>query len=166
MPSAGKPGFSWNGRQVTIGGGASGRSLAYSASAPSSRRLPMKHHGQTTSETTSIVSGIACSSRGPDGDRVPRHGDEIVHGRDCTHPAGEARMQLLSPPRGSPMSYPSGRHFLQIPGPTNVPDRVLRAIDMPTMDHRGPEFGLLGLEVLDGLKHVFQTKQQVVIYPA
>jgi alanine-glyoxylate transaminase / serine-glyoxylate transaminase / serine-pyruvate transaminase len=64
------------------------------------------------------------------------------------------------------MSYRSGRHFLQIPGPTNVPDRVLRAIDMPTMDHRGPEFGVLGLEVLDGLKHVFQTKQHVVIYPA
>ena len=64
------------------------------------------------------------------------------------------------------MSYRSGRHFLQIPGPTNVPDRVLRAIDMPTMDHRGPEFGVLGLEVLDGLKHVFQTKQPVVIYPA
>jgi alanine-glyoxylate transaminase/serine-glyoxylate transaminase/serine-pyruvate transaminase len=64
------------------------------------------------------------------------------------------------------MSYRSGRHFLQIPGPTNVPDRVLRAIDMPTMDHRGPEFGALGLEVLDGLKHVFQTKQPVVIYPA
>src|SRR5512134_2651525 len=60
----------------------------------------------------------------------------------------------------------AGRHFLQIPGPTNVPDRVLRAIDMPTMDHRGPEFGALGLEVLDGLKHVFQTKQHVVIYPA
>ena len=64
------------------------------------------------------------------------------------------------------MSYRSGRHFLQIPGPTNVPDRVLRAIDMPTMDHRGPEFGELGREVLDGLKHVFQTKQPVVIYPA
>jgi alanine-glyoxylate transaminase / serine-glyoxylate transaminase / serine-pyruvate transaminase len=64
------------------------------------------------------------------------------------------------------MVHRAGRHFLQIPGPTNVPDRVLRAIDMPTMDHRGPEFGALGLEVLDGLKHVFQTKQQVVIYPA
>jgi len=64
------------------------------------------------------------------------------------------------------MTYRSGRHFLQIPGPTNVPDRVLRAIDLPTMDHRGPEFGALGLEVLEGLKHVFQTTQQVVIYPA
>jgi alanine-glyoxylate transaminase/serine-glyoxylate transaminase/serine-pyruvate transaminase len=64
------------------------------------------------------------------------------------------------------MAHRAGRHFLQIPGPTNVPDRVLRAIDMPTMDHRGPEFGALGLEVLDGLKHVFQTKQHVVIYPA
>jgi alanine-glyoxylate transaminase/serine-glyoxylate transaminase/serine-pyruvate transaminase len=64
------------------------------------------------------------------------------------------------------MTFKSGRHFLQIPGPTNVPDRVLRAIDHPTMDHRGPAFGLLGLEVFEGLKHIFQTRQPVVIYPA
>ncbi len=64
------------------------------------------------------------------------------------------------------MAFKSGRHFLQIPGPTNVPDRVLRAIDRPTMDHRGPEFGRLGLEIAEGLKHVFQTKQPVVVYPA
>ena len=64
------------------------------------------------------------------------------------------------------MTYRSGRHFLQIPGPTNVPDRVLRAMDLPTMDHRGPGFGLLGLEVLNGLKTVFQSKQPVVIFPA
>jgi alanine-glyoxylate transaminase / serine-glyoxylate transaminase / serine-pyruvate transaminase len=64
------------------------------------------------------------------------------------------------------MTYTSGRHFLQIPGPTNVPDRVLRAIDYPTMDHRGPEFGPMGLEIIEGLKHVFQTRQPVVIYPA
>ncbi len=64
------------------------------------------------------------------------------------------------------MAFNSGRHFLQIPGPTNVPDRVLRAIDYPTMDHRGPKFGKLGLEIVDGLKHVFQTRQPVVIYPA
>ncbi len=64
------------------------------------------------------------------------------------------------------MAHRAGRHYLQIPGPTNVPDRVLRAIDMPTMDHRGPDFAALGFEVLDGLKHVFQTKQPVVIYPA
>jgi alanine-glyoxylate transaminase / serine-glyoxylate transaminase / serine-pyruvate transaminase len=64
------------------------------------------------------------------------------------------------------MPYKSGRHFLQIPGPTNVPDRVLRAIDMPTMDHRGPEFGRMGLEILQGLRRIFQTKQPVVIYPA
>ena len=64
------------------------------------------------------------------------------------------------------MTYRSGRHFLQIPGPTNVPDRVLRAMDLPTMDHRGPDFGLLGLEVLNGLKTVFQSKQPVVIFPA
>jgi alanine-glyoxylate transaminase/serine-glyoxylate transaminase/serine-pyruvate transaminase len=64
------------------------------------------------------------------------------------------------------MSHRSGRHFLQIPGPTNVPDRVLRAIDRPTMDHRGPEFAALGHEVLDGLKEVFRTAEPVVIYPA
>jgi alanine-glyoxylate transaminase/serine-glyoxylate transaminase/serine-pyruvate transaminase len=64
------------------------------------------------------------------------------------------------------MSRAAGRHFLQIPGPTNVPDRVLRAIDLPTMDHRGPEFAELGKSVLDGMKRVFKTKAQVVIYPA
>ncbi len=50
------------------------------------------------------------------------------------------------------MATHTGRHFLQIPGPTNVPDRVLRAIDMPTIDHRGPEFAELGLQVLEGLQ--------------
>ncbi|GIK88519.1 MAG: serine--glyoxylate aminotransferase [Betaproteobacteria bacterium] len=62
--------------------------------------------------------------------------------------------------------HPSGRHFLQIPGPTNVPDRVLRAIDRPTIDHRGPAFGDLGKAVLAGMKRVFQTAGDVVIYPA
>ncbi len=60
-----------------------------------------------------------------------------------------------------------GRHFLQIPGPTNVPDRVLRAIDFPTIDHRGPEFAELGKGVLAGMKRVFKTTRgEVVIYPA
>lgn len=63
-------------------------------------------------------------------------------------------------------SHPSGRHFLQIPGPTNVPDRVLRAIDHPTIDHRGPEFGELGKAVLAGMKKIFQTEADVIIYPA
>ena len=62
--------------------------------------------------------------------------------------------------------HPSGRHFLQIPGPTNVPDRVLRAIDRPTIDHRGPEFAVLGKAVLSGMKKVFQTAGDVVIYPS
>lgn len=60
----------------------------------------------------------------------------------------------------------AGRHFLQIPGPTNVPDRVLRAMDNPTMDHRGPDFGKLGAGLLAKLKQVFQTDSHVVIYPA
>ncbi|WP_149138445.1 pyridoxal-phosphate-dependent aminotransferase family protein [Cupriavidus campinensis] len=63
-------------------------------------------------------------------------------------------------------SHPSGRHFLQIPGPTNVPDRVLRAMDYPTIDHRGPEFQQLGKKVLADIRKVFQTAQPVVIYPA
>lgn len=63
-------------------------------------------------------------------------------------------------------SHPSGRHFLQIPGPTNVPDRVLRAIDQPTIDHRGPEFGALGMAVLAGAKQIFQTQAPVVIFPS
>lgn len=64
------------------------------------------------------------------------------------------------------MPYASGRHFLQIPGPTNVPDRILRAIDNPTIDHRGPEFQQLGQAVLSGLKQVFKTTASVIIFPA
>ena len=60
----------------------------------------------------------------------------------------------------------SGRHFLQIPGPTNVPDRVLRALSRPTIDHRGPEFASIAREVLDGLRQVFHTSGAVVIYPS
>jgi alanine-glyoxylate transaminase/serine-glyoxylate transaminase/serine-pyruvate transaminase len=60
----------------------------------------------------------------------------------------------------------AGRHFLQIPGPTNVPDRVLRAMDNPTMDHRGPDFGKLGLAVLEKIRHIFKTTGPVVIYPS
>jgi len=66
------------------------------------------------------------------------------------------------------MSAPhaAGRHFLQIPGPTNVPDRVLRAMDYPTIDHRGPQFAAIGKKCLDGMKTIFKTASPVVIYPA
>jgi len=60
----------------------------------------------------------------------------------------------------------SGRHLLQIPGPTNVPERILRAMSRPTIDHRGPEFSRMGREVLDGLQQVFRTSGPVVIYPS
>ena len=63
------------------------------------------------------------------------------------------------------MAFTGGRHFLQIPGPTNVPDRVLRAMDFPTIDHRGPEFAALGREVLEAVKAPFGTTNPVVIYP-
>ncbi|MBA3597326.1 MAG: aminotransferase class V-fold PLP-dependent enzyme [Methylibium sp.] len=62
--------------------------------------------------------------------------------------------------------HPSGRHFLQIPGPSPVPDRILRAMSLPTIDHRGPEFAQLGLKVLAGIGQVFQTRGPVAIYPA
>ena len=64
------------------------------------------------------------------------------------------------------MSFQSGRHFLQIPGPTNVPDGILRAMSRPTIDHRGPEFARLSLEILEGIKRVFQTSGPVIIYPS
>jgi alanine-glyoxylate transaminase/serine-glyoxylate transaminase/serine-pyruvate transaminase len=64
------------------------------------------------------------------------------------------------------MKHQAGRHFLQIPGPTNVPDRVLRAIDSATVDHRGPEFQEMSKEVLAGLKQVFKTRGHVVVFPA
>lgn len=62
--------------------------------------------------------------------------------------------------------HPSGRHFLQIPGPSPVPDRILRAMSLPTIDHRGPEFGALGLELLRKTRQIFKTEQPVIIYPA
>ncbi|HXC41494.1 MAG TPA: aminotransferase class V-fold PLP-dependent enzyme [Burkholderiales bacterium] len=62
--------------------------------------------------------------------------------------------------------HPTGRHFLQIPGPSPVPDRILRAMSLPTIDHRGPEFAALGLQVLKGLAQIFKTRHPVVIYPA
>ena len=77
-----------------------------------------------------------------------------------------SRKRMLDPYPARAMTHRSGRHFLQIPGPTNVPDRVLRAIDAPTIDHRGPDFARLGLEVLEGLRGVFKTSGPVVVYPA
>ena len=60
----------------------------------------------------------------------------------------------------------SGRHLLQIPGPTNVPDRILRAISRPTIDHRGPEFRGIAHDILEKLPLIFKTRQPVVIFPA
>ena len=64
------------------------------------------------------------------------------------------------------MTFKSGRHFLQIPGPTNIPDRVLRAIDQPTVDHRGPDFAEFALGLLDRMKKVFKTTNPVIVYPS
>src|SRR5207245_7633267 len=64
------------------------------------------------------------------------------------------------------MPHRPGRHFLQIPGPTNVPDRVLRALARPTIDHRGPEFSRLAAEVFEGMKTIFKTSSKVIIFPS
>ena len=63
-------------------------------------------------------------------------------------------------------NYMPGKHFLQLPGPSNVPDRILRAMDYPTIDHRGPEFAILANDCLEGIKTIFKTKSNVIIYPA
>ena len=62
--------------------------------------------------------------------------------------------------------YQPGKHFLQLPGPSNVPDRILRAMDYPTIDHRGPDFQVLTKDCIDGMKSIFKTKDNVVIYTA
>src|SRR6266436_8674700 len=78
----------------------------------------------------------------------------------------ETRRQRIRRSATNPMIR-TGRHFLQIPGPTNVPDRILRAISRPTIDHRGPEFSKLGKACLQGMKRIFQTtKGHVFIYPS
>ena len=64
------------------------------------------------------------------------------------------------------MALHTGRHFLQIPGPTNIPDRVLRAMDRPALDHRGAEFAELGFAVFSGMQRIFRTKQPVIIFPS
>src|SRR5690242_7819441 len=80
--------------------------------------------------------------------------------------AAPASRWTCTRPEGALVTVRRGRHFLQIPGPTNVPDRVLRAMDLPTIDHRGPTFQALGQEVLAGCRAVFQTEGPVVIFPS
>src|SRR5258706_9411451 len=68
--------------------------------------------------------------------------------------------------QGNPMAQHQGRHFLQIPGPSPVPDRVLRAMDMPVIDHRSSQFADLGKAVFDGCQKIFRTSGPVIIYPS
>ena len=75
-------------------------------------------------------------------------------------------MQYAHVEPSAPMNSKSGRHFLQIPGPTNVPDRILRAIDRPTIDHRSPQFARLASEIAEGLGPVFGTKGPVIVFPS
>jgi alanine-glyoxylate transaminase / serine-glyoxylate transaminase / serine-pyruvate transaminase len=75
-------------------------------------------------------------------------------------------LPLVQEPYMPAIPRPAGRHFLQIPGPSTVPERILRAIDSQVIDHRGPEFQALGKEVLAGIRDIFQTRHPVIIYPA
>src|SRR5262249_14469035 len=93
----------------------------------------------------------------------------ITRSRFCSATAtarSKPRRASIRQAINSIMSRPTGSHFLQIPGPTNVPERILRAMARPTIDHRSQEFAALGLEVLSGIKKIFQTQGAVVIYPA
>ena len=83
----------------------------------------------------------------------------ILYAKNSAFIQGDAVMLTLD-------FHPTGRHFLQIPGPSPVPDRILRAMSLPTIDHRGPEFAALGLKVLADIRQIFQTRQPVIIYPA
>src|SRR5688572_8743732 len=82
------------------------------------------------------------------------------------YPRSPREKDLKETPMPQNSARKAGRHFLQIPGPTPVPDRILRAMDMPVIDHRGPDFQKLGRRVLDGIKTVFKTASPVVIYPS
>src|SRR6185295_18452362 len=84
----------------------------------------------------------------------------------CPRRIVHLRSRLMAEPSRTNPPRQSGRHFLQIPGPTNVPDRVLRAIDRPTVDHRGPEFEALTGRLLAALGRVFQTRSPVIVFPA
>ncbi len=90
-------------------------------------------------------------------------GAEDLHRPGTIRPSG-----TIHPHMGTmaDMTSRPGRHFLQIPGPTNVPDRVLRAIDNPTIDHRGPDFAVLAKDCLENSKAVFQTQHPVIIFPS
>jgi alanine-glyoxylate transaminase/serine-glyoxylate transaminase/serine-pyruvate transaminase len=101
--------------------------------------------------------------------RIIARGYDVAKDKnECKMPTTfERRDASLSPPAGeTAMASQQGRHFLQIPGPSPVPDRILRAMDMPVIDHRSAEFAKLGRAVLDGAKSVFKTAQPVVIYPS
>src|SRR5580700_3171483 len=88
-------------------------------------------------------------------------------GRGTSPPNSDIRSRQAKIPRGrTPMTLHTGRHFLQIPGPTNIPDRVLRAMDRPSMDHRGAEFAEIGFAALAGMQRMFRTRQPVIIYPS
>src|ERR1700737_4230913 len=92
----------------------------------------------------------------------------VLSGRGTSLPKSVIRAPAIAriPREGRHMTLHTGRHFLQIPGPTNIPDRVLRAMDMPAMDHRGAEFAELGFAVMAAAQRIFRTRQPVIIYPS
>src|SRR6202047_655514 len=92
----------------------------------------------------------------------------VLSGRGTSLPKSVIRAPAIarSPREGRHMTLHTGRHFLQIPGPTNIPDRVLRAMDMPALDHRGAEFAELGFAVMAAMQRMFRTTQPVIIFPS
>src|ERR1700730_1538007 len=92
----------------------------------------------------------------------------VLSGRGTSLPKRVIRAPAIAriPREGRHMTLHTGRHFLQIPGPTNIPDRVLRAMDMPALDHRGAEFAELGFAVMAAMQRMFRTTQPVIIFPS
>src|SRR6202049_5279581 len=92
----------------------------------------------------------------------------VLSGRGTSLPKSVIRAPAIAriPREGRHMTLHTGRHFLQIPGPTNIPDRVLRAMDTPALDHRGAEFAELGFAVMAAMQRMFRTRQPVIIFPS
>src|SRR5262245_10205808 len=130
-------------------------SVEYSARETRSKRTSPENPASSSRRRASTSTRLACAC----GTSEP---GEIVMRliASCCAPASRVI------PWAELIMHQSGRHFLQIPGPTNVPDRILRAMAQPTIDHRGPEFAALGREVLEGVREVFQTSGPVLIFPA
>ena len=136
-----------------VGSSGSGSSDSAKVSTPGWPEAgPLPHALSATEQSTTTSSANDNDARLETRSCIPHPSACLPGGNGCQTPAPDART--------------GGRHFLQIPGPTNVPDRVLRALSAPTIDHRGPEFAALAADLLERLPRIFRTRGPVVVYPS